>query len=104
MASAEPREQNREGTAACCGALELKLPNAGRQHETVIIFNFGTPQRRFGADHWTGQASNQRSTPSYVERWLQGEARKGKTGSHESAHSRSGGAGLATNRRTIFDN
>jgi hypothetical protein len=35
-------------------------------------------QRRFGADHWTGQASNQRSTPSYVERWLQGKSRKVK--------------------------
>jgi hypothetical protein len=32
------------------------------------------------------------------------KARKGKTGSHGSGHSRSGGAGLATNRRTIFDN
>jgi hypothetical protein len=35
------------------------------------------PQRRFGPDHWTGQASNKRSTPSYVERWLQGESPQG---------------------------
>jgi len=30
---------NREGEAACCGALEIKdtLPNAGRQTDTVII-------------------------------------------------------------------
>jgi hypothetical protein len=48
---------------------------------TPSLFFYGYPQRRFGADHWTGQASNQRSTPSYVERCLQGEARKGETGS-----------------------
>jgi len=36
-------------------------------------------QRRFGADHWTGQASNGRSTPSYVERWLQGEKPQGES-------------------------
>jgi hypothetical protein len=40
------------------------LPNAGRQTDTVIILNFGNPQRRFGADHWTGQASNNYSAPS----------------------------------------
>jgi len=40
-------------------------------------------QSRFDAEHWTGQASSNRSTPSYVERKLQGEARKGKAGSHD---------------------
>ena len=53
---------------------------------TPSLFIYGYPQRRFGADHWTGQASNQRSTPSYVERLVarlkpRGENREAKTGS-----------------------
>ncbi len=75
---------------------------ASTRHRHYLFYGF--PQRRFGADHWTGQASSSRSTPSYVERWLQGETRKGETGSLRSAHSRSGGAGLEISRRTIFDN
>jgi hypothetical protein len=36
----------------------------GVKHDTVIIYFNGYPQRRFGADHWTGQASSNYSAPS----------------------------------------
>jgi hypothetical protein len=42
-----------------------------------------TMKSLMSAEHWTGQASNQRSTPSYVERWLQGKSRKVKAGSQD---------------------
>jgi hypothetical protein len=40
------------------GKVSKSLPNAGRQQRHRHYLSYGYPQRRFGADHWTDQASN----------------------------------------------
>jgi len=71
---------NREGEAACCGALEIKdtLPNAGRQTDTVIIYF--TVSRNVVLAPIIGQVRR----AAIVQRHLKlNENCKGKTGSRE---------------------
>jgi hypothetical protein len=99
FAEIEQRVSDCERKAACCGALELKkhLPNAGRQTDTVIILF--TVTRNVVLAPIIGQVRR----AAIVQRHLKlSKSCKVKTGSRRSAHSRLGGAGLATNRRTRY--
>jgi hypothetical protein len=63
-------------TKEFCSQAENICPMLGATCDAAIFAV--TMKSLMSAEHWTGQASNQRSTPSYVERWLQGESRKVK--------------------------